>query len=100
MNVVDKIGVPALLEQTAEESVELAHACLKLARKIRGENPTPKTKEELCQNLNEEIADVRLCIDTMIDELVDIVSVVEIMNVTKYKDQRWKERLAEKLLNT
>lgn len=100
MNVVDKIGVPALLEQTAEESVELAHACLKLARKIRGENPTPKTKEELSHNLNEEIADVRLCIDTMIDELVDIVSVMEIMNVTKYKDQRWKERLAEKLLNT
>lgn len=100
MNVVDKIGVPALLEQTAEESVELAHACLKLARKIRGENPTPKTKEELCHNLNEEIADIRLCIDTMIDELVDVVSIVEIMNVTKYKDQRWKERLAEKLLNT
>lgn len=100
MNVIDKIGVPALLEQTAEESVELAHACLKLARKIRGENPTPKTKEELCHNLNEEIADIRLCIDTMIDELVDIVSVVEIMSVTKYKDQRWKERLAEKLLNT
>ena len=100
MNVVDKIGVPALLEQTAEESIELAHACLKLARKIRGENPTPKTKEELCHNLNEEIADIRLCIDTMIDELVDIVSVVEIMSVTKYKDQRWKERLAEKLLNT
>lgn len=100
MNVVDKIGVPALLEQTAEESVELAHACLKLARKIRKENPTPKTKEELCHNLNEEIADVRLCIDTMIDELVDVVSIVEIMNVTKYKDQRWKERLAEKLLNT
>ena len=100
MNVVDKIGVPALLEQTAEESIELAHACLKLARKIRKENPTPKTKEELCHNLNEEIADVRLCIDTMIDELVDVVSIVEIMNVTKYKDQRWKERLAEKLLNT
>lgn len=100
MNVIDKIGVPALLEQTAEESVELAHACLKLARKIRGENPTPKTKEELCHNLNEEIADIRLCIDTMIDELVDVVSIVEIMNVTKYKDQRWKERLAEKLLNT
>ena len=100
MNVVDKIGVPALLEQTAEESIELAHACLKLARKIRKENPTPKTKEELCHNLNEEIADVRLCIDTMIDELVDVVSIVEIMNVTTYKDQRWKERLAEKLLNT
>ena len=100
MNVVDKIGIPALLEQTAEESIELAHACLKLARKIRKENPTPKTKEELCHNLNEEIADVRLCIDTMIDELVDVVSIVEIMNVTKYKDQRWKERLAEKLLNT
>ena len=26
------IGTPAMLEQTAEECVELAHACMKLAR--------------------------------------------------------------------
>lgn len=45
-NIVDRIGLPALLEQTAEECTELAHACLKEARRLRGENPTPKTTPE------------------------------------------------------
>ena len=35
--IIDAIGEPALLEQTAEEAIELAHACLKLARKLRAE---------------------------------------------------------------
>ena len=47
--IVDRIGLPALLEQTAEECTELAHACLKEARRLRGENPTPCTAEE-CKN--------------------------------------------------
>ena len=33
-SVVDRIGLPALLEQTAEECAELAHACLKEARRL------------------------------------------------------------------
>ena len=36
--LIEKIGIPAMLEQTAEECVELAHACLKLARYYRNEN--------------------------------------------------------------
>ena len=44
--IVDRIGKPAMLEQTAEECAELAHACLKEARRLRGENPTPKTTPE------------------------------------------------------
>ena len=47
MKIIDEIGVPAMLEQLAEECSELAHASLKLARKIRGENPTPKDIPEL-----------------------------------------------------
>ena len=35
-----------LYEQLAEECNELAQACLKKARKLRGENYTPKTIEE------------------------------------------------------
>jgi len=35
-SIVDRIGKPALLEQTAEECTELAHACLKEARRLRG----------------------------------------------------------------
>ena len=45
-NIVDRIGLPATLEQTAEECAELAHACLKEARRMQGENPTPKTTHE------------------------------------------------------
>lgn len=40
--ILNKIGEPAVLEQLAEECTELAQSALKLARKIRGENPTPK----------------------------------------------------------
>jgi hypothetical protein len=37
--VLDMIGTAALLEQLAEESAELAQAALKMARKLRNENP-------------------------------------------------------------
>ena len=61
--LLEKIGKPAMLEQTAEECVELAHACLKLARYYRGENKVyGKTEEELLDNLVEEMADVNICI--------------------------------------
>ena len=44
--MIEKIGEPAMLEQLAEEAAELSHAALKLARIIRGENPTPVTEVE------------------------------------------------------
>lgn len=40
------IGTPAVLEQLAEESAELAQAALKLSRKLRGENPTQTKKKK------------------------------------------------------
>lgn len=52
------IGTPAVLEQLAEESAELAQAALKFARKLRDENPTPKSEEECLQDLLKELADV------------------------------------------
>lgn len=51
----------AILEQLAEESSELAQAASKFARKLRGENPTPKTETELAYNLQEEYEDVLNC---------------------------------------
>lgn len=50
-----------LYEQLAEECNELAQACLKKARKLRGENYTPKTMEEINEALEEEYTDVQLC---------------------------------------
>ena len=59
--MIEKIGRPAMLEQLAEEASELAQACLKLARKERGENPTPKSKAECERELIEEFTDVIEC---------------------------------------
>ena len=59
--IVERIGTPAMYEQLAEECTELAKAALKMARLIRGENPTPKTAEEITANLVEEVTDVAIC---------------------------------------
>lgn len=59
--VTDIIPESALYEQLAEECTELAQACLKKARKLRGENYTPKTFEEIDADISEEYNDVRLC---------------------------------------
>ena len=63
--IVDRIGKPALLEQTAEECAELAHACLKEARRLRGENPTPKTMPECWLAISEELTDLQICIEML-----------------------------------
>lgn len=59
--IIDKIGYPAAFEQLGEEATELAQAALKYARKLRGENYTPKTIAELMDNLIEEYTDVIVC---------------------------------------
>ena len=59
--IVERIGLPAMYEMLAEECVELAHEALKMARLIRGENPTPKTEQEVSEHLIEEVTDVALC---------------------------------------
>ena len=63
--IIDRIGKPALLEQTAEECAELAHACLKEARRLRGENPTPKTTPWCWLAISEELTDVQLCMELL-----------------------------------
>lgn len=93
--VSDIIGYPALLEQTAEECVELGHACLKLSRKMRNENYTPRTEEEIIDNLIEEIADVMLCIDELIMGS-DKISYEAIESWQISKSDRWFKRLGIK----
>lgn len=61
--MLDKIGDAAMYEQLAEESSELCKAALKMARIIRGENPTPVTEMQARQDLIEEYTDVLLCAD-------------------------------------
>lgn len=92
--LTEVIGKTAMLEQTAEECIELAHACLKLSRHNRGENKVYKSVEDMYANLCEEMADVYICIDELIDS--DIVS-KELVNIEiSRKKERMKRRLSDK----
>ena len=90
--IVERIGEPAFLEQLAEECSELAQAALKTARKYRGENPTPKTIDECYDSLQEEIADVMLCVDEWFYyRETDFYMGVAAIRREKY--ERWERRL-------
>jgi NTP pyrophosphatase (non-canonical NTP hydrolase) len=95
-DLINAIGIPAMLEQTAEEANELAFACLKMARFLRGENKVHnRTKESLEKNLNEEIADIVICIEEMLKGLV--VDGESIDKIVDYKRDRMSRRLMEEI---
>ena len=87
--MIDLIGKAAMLEMLAEESSELSHAALKLARKYRGENPTPKSGMECIDSLTEETADVLL----ILDQLSGIISDERVRAIKAQKLVRWKLRM-------
>lgn len=93
MDTIRKIGKPALLELAAEEATELAHACLKMARKLRDENPTPMDEKEIKDKVAEEVADVYLCVDRVLYELG--ISAGQILEIEAEKKKRWRERIKE-----
>lgn len=90
--IVDRIGKPALLEQTAEECTELAHACLKEARRLRGENPTPKTTPECWLAISEELTDLQLCME-LLEGAGYGVDPVAAADQRAAKLLRWNDRL-------
>lgn len=92
--LVEVIGEAAMLEQTAEECVELAHACLKYARYLRGENKVYKSKNDILQSMAEEAADVLICIEELIDG--GIVTNEDINSEINTKLTRMRKRLEEK----
>ena len=88
--LIEKIGKEQMLLQTAEECTELAQACLKMARKMNGKNPTDKSFKTLQANLEEEITDVMICLEELTDaECVDEHS------MTKWYDLK-KERIRKR----
>lgn len=89
--IIEKTGYAACLEQLAEEASELAQAALKMARIIRGENPTPVTWETATDNLREEVSDVRLCIRVLEEKRV----ITDTTDLETQKLQRRIKRLEE-----
>lgn len=91
--VIEAIGLPAVLEQCAEELAELTQAALKMARKLRGENPTPMTHARAAEHLHEELGDVRLCLKVL-DVAVggDNTTAVEAEKLRRWLDRLTPER--------
>lgn len=92
-SLCDVIGEPAMLEQTAEECTELAQACLKYARYLRGENKVHKPIHAIRANFHEELADVSICVDEMISH--HFVDVEKVRACEKFKRERMRKRLTE-----
>ncbi len=88
--VTDFLKQDEILCQLAEEGAELAQAALKLRRVITGVNPTPKTYRAAVKDLNEEIADVLLCLEQLCEMDNDMIR-----DIRNKKLARWLTRLME-----
>lgn len=78
----------SLYEMLAEEATELAQASLKMARILRGENPTPVGAQDAYKNVEEEWNDLFL-VNRVLSLTTDYVSM-------KHKAERWIKRLSLK----
>lgn len=89
--IIESVGSPAVLEQLAEESAELTHAALKVARIMRGTNPTPVALPTALESLREEVDDVLLCISVLEYAFGRLAS----EDGMAQKLERWKRRIKE-----
>lgn len=107
-----RVSKSELLAQVAEEAVELslaamdiapsgddsplakaacrlAHSALKVRRTFTSENPTPISTEEAMLKVQEEVADVLLCLDVLGIDVTD----PNIDLIQEEKATRWIHRL-------
>ena len=87
--IKDKMDLADIYEQLAEEASELAQTANKMARVLRGTNPTPVTKDKAEKDLLEEYTDVVLVAK-------DILGLETSWLTENFKLQRWAKRLREK----
>ena len=86
--IAEKVPQAEILSQLAEEACELGHAALKLRRVLAGDNPTPVTLDEAMASIEEEIADVEVCLA----ELKDI-RLERVERIKREKRNRWITRI-------
>ncbi len=90
--IINKVSYEDRLLQLAEECNELSQAILKWYRATSNTNP-PAENVDVFKNLYEELADVRLCLKTVVDDTATKEIVQENEN---YKLKRWVKRLDER----
>ena len=86
--IKEAVPIEALYEQLAEEAAELSQAANKMARVLRGENPTPKSEKQARNNLIEEYTDVVSVAHNILDIRPDWF-------IADYKLYRWNKRLED-----
>ena len=94
--VSDYIPATEILAQLAEELSELIQAVLKLRRAMDGKNPTPKTIEECRASMEEELADVLLCLWVFLGEKRTDSFFLDLVAKMLWKYKRWITRLQER----
>lgn len=93
-DIYEEVGEPATLELVAEEASELAQACLKLSRILRGENPTPVPEVLAAEKVMEEAADVQTALSVL--SSAQWYDEDKVMHIQWKKSERWKERLRKR----
>ena len=100
--VSDILPKTEILAQLAEEASELAQAALKLRRALDGTNPTPKSVAQCLENIQEEMADVFVCL-TMFDKSAERDGILiynrymeKVIKIEDEKEARWLSRLEAK----
>lgn len=92
--IADKLGKEEILCQLSEECAELIQSCLKYRRTTKG--LTPKSEEEVRENLFEELSDVLMNIEQIKylfnKELSDGEVEDNIKRWHLYKTDRWYRR--------
>lgn len=93
--IADMIPERVAYTQLAEECTELAHAALKLGRKADPEQSYAMAegdKQMWLDNLDEEIADVLVCVDVVL-KYQGKDALDKIGEIRKQKLERWEARL-------
>ena len=93
-DIYEEVGEPAALELVAEEAAELAQACLKLSRILRGENPTPVPEVLAAEKVMEEAADVQTALSVL--SSAQRYNEDKVIYIQWKKSERWKERLRKR----
>lgn len=80
---------------TSEECSELIQALCKMDRIVEGDRTCNKTKQQVIDNIKEEIADVEICIEK-VKQAFNITN-REVRKIKQIKTKRTKERREQKI---
>ncbi len=88
-SVFDEIDFLEWMSQTAEEAAELSQAANKLRRAYRG-GLTPTPPAEARHRLDEEVADLLVCLERLRE--AEVLDMGDVLDIALQKAARWHGR--------